>query len=392
MGTWTAQGFTARTVEYYKTRLEQAFQTAFGNDFSLDPALPQGVLIQELAELFYNADMDGIEVMSRLNLNTASGLFLDFIGEMRGAERKMGTPAVITVNITSNPNTLPFTIPVGQTFALNGGAEVFTTTTAQTISQSTQSIALYNTVNGETSAAIDNVLSTNIGNITNIVITAVSQGTNEESDIDYRNRLRQRYTAAQGTVEFVVNKLTELAAVKTVGVNYNDTDSTVDTIPAHATEFMAVPKAGFDLSVFKTQVAEVILNNKTPGASTYGNTTEQVSDVFGVQKTVNFTIPTEKAIIIQVDIATPENGVLSLINSDSIKEQIAAYINGLPIGKDVSYSRCMAPLTADSGFDVSAFKIKANGDANWITNANYPIDNRSYASITTSNITIGVSN
>jgi uncharacterized phage protein gp47/JayE len=189
-----------------------------------------------------------------------------------------------------------------------------------------------------------------------------------------------------------VNKLTELAAVKTVGVNYNDTVSTVDSIPAHATEFMAVPKAGFDLSVFKTQVAEVILNNEAPGAATYGNTTEQVSDVFGVQKTVNFTIPTEKAIIIQVDITTPENGVLSLINSDSIKEQIAAYINGLPIGKDVSYSRCMAPLTADSGFDVSAFKIKANGDANWITNANYPIDNRSYASITTSNITIGVGN
>ena len=70
---WTSQGFTAKTVEYYKTQLEQAFVAAFGNDFSLDPALPQGVLIQELAELFYNADMDGIEVMNRINLNTASG-------------------------------------------------------------------------------------------------------------------------------------------------------------------------------------------------------------------------------------------------------------------------------------------------------------------------------
>lgn len=391
MGTWTAQGFTARTVEYYKTRLEQAFQTAFGNDFSLDPALPQGVLIQELAELFYNADMDGVEVMSRINLNTASGLFLDFIGSMRGVERETGTPAVITVKITSNPNTLPFTIPAGQTFALNGGAEVFTTNGAQTISSAEQSIALYNTVNGETSAAIDNVLSTNISNITDIIVTAVSQGTGEESDIDYRNRLRQRYTAAQGTVQFVVNKLWDLPCVKTVGVNYNDTDSTVDTIPAHATEFMAIPIDGYDASSFKTQVAECILNYKTPGSLTFGNTEEEVSDVFGVQKTVYFTIPTKKTMSIEVEVTTPENGVLNLTNSDAIKEQIANYINTLGIGKDVSFSRCMAPLTADAGFDVSAFKIKADGDANWTVNTNYPIGNRAYASITEANISIGVS-
>lgn len=390
MGTWTSQGFTAKTVEYYKTQLEQVFKTAFGNDFSVDPALPQGVLIQELAELFYNADMDGIEVMNRMNLNTASGLFLDFIGAMRGVGRLIGTPATLTVTITSNPNTLPFTIPQGQTFALNGGAEVFVVNGAVNITSASQSIPLYGTASGETSAQVDDLLSTNISNITNIVVTAVSQGTDEESDIDYRNRLRQRYTAAQGTVEFVVNKLAELPSVKTVGVNYNDTNSTVDGIAAHATEFMAVPRTGFDEAAFKVSVAETILNNKAPGAPTDGNTTEEVSDVFGVQKEVKFTIPTEKVMSIQVAVTTPENGVLNLTNADSIKKAIATYINSLPIGKDVSYSRCMAPLTADTGFDVSSFKIKASGDADWTTNANYTIGNRAYASITEANIQIGV--
>lgn len=390
MGTWTSQGFTAKTVEYYKTQLEQAFVAAFGNDFSLDPALPQGVLIQELAELFYNADMDGVEVMNRININTASGLFLDFIGSMRGVSRLVGTPAAITVTITSNSVTLPFTIPEGQTFALNGGAEIYTINTPTNITSATQSVVLYNTASGETTAQVNDVLSTNISNITNIVVTAVSQGINEENDIDYRNRLRQRYTAAQGTIEFVVNKLSELSSVKTVGVNYNDTDSTVDTIPAHATEFMAVARTGFDLDAFKTEVAETILKYKTPGSVTFGNTTEEVSDVFGEQKEVQFTIPTEKVMSIQVAVTTPENGVLNLTNVPAIKDAIVTYINSLPIGKDVSYSRCMAPLTADGGFDVSSFKIKASGDADWTTNANYPIGTRAYASITEADIEIGV--
>ena len=391
MGTWTSQGFTAKTVEYYKTQLEQVFVDAFGNDFSLDPALPQGVLIQELAELMYNSDMDGIEVMSRLNLNTASGIFLDFIGAMRGVSRLIGTPATLTVVLTSNSATLPFAIPEGQTFALNGGAEVFVTTETISVTSATQTIVLKSAQNGETGAQVNDVLATNISNITDILITGVSQGTAEEADIDYRNRLRQRYTATQGTIEFVVNKLIELEGVQTVGVNYNDTDSTVDSIPAHATEFMAVPKTGYDLDAFKIEVAETILNNKTMGSSTYGNTQQEVTDAFGTAKEVSFTIPTKKEMSIQVEVTTPENGVINLTNVPSIKSAIADYINALPIGKDVSYSRCMAPLTADNGFDVSSFKIKASGDANWTTNANYPIGSREYASVVTTNIEIGVS-
>ena len=131
------------------------------------------------------------------------------------------------------------------------------------------------------------------------------------------------------------------------------------------------------------------MNNKPAGSETYGTTTQTVNDVFGTQKTVKFTIPTKKVLSIQVTVTTPENGVLNLTNVDSIKETLVTYINSLPIGKDVSYSRCMAPLTADAGFDVSLFKIKASGDANWTQNANYPIDNRAYASITLDDIQIG---
>lgn len=390
MGTWTSEGFTANSVTYYKSQLEQVFKNAFGNDFSVDPALPQGILIQELAEMFYNADMDSIEVMNRINLNTATGIFLDFIGAMRGTTRLIGTPATITVTVTSNPATLPFTIPEGQTFALNGGTEIYIASATQTISSANQSIVLTNSTNGETGAAINDVLATNIGNITNIVITAVSQGKNSESDIDYRNRLRQRYNAAQGTVEFLLNKLAALPCVKTCGVNYNDTSSTVDGIAAYCTEYMVVSIDGYDETAFKQEVAQCICDYKEPSSGTDGSVTQQVTDIFGATKDIKFTIPTKKQMSIQVIVSTPENGVLNLSNVDSIKEQLVTYINSLPIGKDVSFSRCMAPLTADAGFDVTTFKIKASGDADWTTNANYTIAKREYASINIADIEIGV--
>ena len=112
--------------------------------------------------------------------------------------------------------------------------------------------------------------------------------------------------------------------------------------------------------------------------------------MFGTTKQVKFTIPTEKKIEIEVVVATPETtGVLDLSGVPAIKEAIMTYINGLDIGKDVSFSRCMAPLTADSGFDVTAFKIRAVGDANWTQNANYIIDSREYATCEASNIKVG---
>ena len=61
MGKWTNAGFIANTLDYYKTEIQKVFVAAFGEDFLLDDSLPQGVLITRLAELFYNADLVGVE-------------------------------------------------------------------------------------------------------------------------------------------------------------------------------------------------------------------------------------------------------------------------------------------------------------------------------------------
>lgn len=393
MGKWTDQGFVANSLSFYKEQIQNIFIAAYGDDFILDDTTEQGVLIERLAELFYNSDMDAIEVFSRLNINAAVGVYLDLYGNMRGMPRSLGTPQVLTVTVTCNPtNFSPFTIPAGTVFSTVGGQENFILANGYTTNETSFSLNLNYSENGNSTVIIgDKLQTTGFSQITDIVITNIVDGQNRENDLQYRRRIQSTYPAANNTIEFVEGKILELQTVKNVGHNYNDTAQTVGLLPPYTTEWMAVPVVGADLDSFKTAVATVIINNKVPGSPTYGNTTVTVDDIFGTQKTVKFTIPDEVQLQINVVVATPEStGFLDLSNLTSIKEQIADYINSLTIGKDVSYSRCAAPLFADPGFDVVTFQIKALTDGAWVTNGNYTINAREYASITTANIVIGV--
>lgn len=359
MGQWTNAGFEAKTLDYYKAAIQQVFVDAYGNDFLLDDALPQGVLIQELAELFYNADMDGIEAFSRLNINTASGIYLDLIGSMRGLTRSQGTPQIATVALTINPdNFIPFTIPDGWVFTATNG-DTFVTDGITTISAAQgQTLYLNYSEMGNSDVSIGDKMSTTaLSQITDIEVTYLADGTDAETDMEYRSRIIKEKPVPTNTLQHVMNKLLELQTVKTVGVNYNDTSGTVDTLGAFQTEWMAVPKEGVDMTLFKQQVAKVIVDNKVPGSPTGGNTTQLVSDLFGLVKQVKFTIPTKVGLSIACTYATPENGILDLSNATAIKEAIANYINNLNIGENVSFSRVMAPLTADKGFDVTSLTI-----------------------------------
>lgn len=387
MGKWTDQGFVANQPSYYKTAIQQVFVEAFGEDFDLDDNLPQGVLIQRLAELFYGMDMDGVEAFSRLNLNTMGGLFLDIVGNWRGIPRVLGAPQSGLVSITCNANTFsPFTIPQGTVFVVTETGDRFETINegGDTMVNTTGTVRVQFTENGNSSALVGNTMSADtIPQITNIEIVALFDGTDNESDIAYRTRLQKDYPAAQNTIEFILNKMRAVVGVRAVGVLYNDTDTTDGNgVPPYATEFMyasSTEDAGA-ISVINSEIAKIIVDNKTPGAPTHGTITETTTDIFGESRQVKFTKATPVRINIYVQVATPETtGMLDLVNRETITDTIANYINNLDIGKDISYSRCMAPLTADVGFDVVDFAIQKDDGTVWYDKENVTIGDKEYA-------------
>lgn len=395
MGTWTNSGFIAQDVAYYKSQLQTIFQNAYGNDFNItDETLPQNIVIQELAELLANSDADGIEVLSQLNPNTISGIWLDIVGIIRGLPRDTGHKQKITVLITSTGSSVPYSIPAAQEFTVYETGEIFVTDSLKQISSTTTTVELEFGSTGNSATQIGYHLSTEgLPGIVSIEVTGLIAGTDAESDLDYRSRLNSSASVATETLQYVLNQISLVQGVRSVGVEYNDTASEMDGIPAYCTEFIVMPSTSVTpeaLPSWKDSVATAILWNKTPGAPTHGNTTCTVTDPFGSSKTVYFTIPTSINLEIEIQISTrEEQPYLDTSNVGTIKTNIASYINNLGTGVDVSMSRIFQIVLNDANFDISTFKIRKIGDANWLTNQNYPIDIRECAEIDVANIKIG---
>lgn len=402
MGKWTGQGFVANNESFYVTELQKIFVECFGNDFLLDPTLPQGIFITRVAELLYNADMDGVEGFARLNINNASGVYLDIIGGLRNIPRSQGTPQKVGLRLTiSTNNFIQFSIPQGQAFTSLDGSYTFLNDTTYTVTSATAENVLFASFTslGDSGISIGAKLSTDgFSQITDIEVVSLTPGTEEESDIDYRTRLIRAIPVAVNTIEYVQNLLLADPSVRLVGHNYNDTATTEDTLPPYTTEWMVVPESTVNMAdatvanLWKLNIANIILNNKVPGAPTAGNTTvTNATDVFGTQKTVKFTIPKKVNLQITATLGTPEQtGRLDMLGIDEIRAKMAQYINSLDIGNDVSYSRLIAPLAADKGFDVLTFTIKNKDTGTTLSNSNFPIGRREYASITLADISLGV--
>ena len=401
MGKWTAEGFVAKPKNDYTYQLQELFKECFGSDFVLDPTLPQGIFITRLAELLHNADMDGIEAFSRLNINTTTGTFLDIIGNLRNLPRSQGVPQKVFARLTINTkNFVQFSIQKGHRFTTLDNGLVFLLDNTKTITSATADniVDLSFTTVGDSGISIGAKLTTSgYDQIKDIEVISLAPGRELETDIEYRTRILRAIPVANNTIQFIENLLRQEQSVHEVGHNYNDTDEEKDTLPPYTTEFMVVPKRDVNMAdetvanTWKQNIANIILNNKVPGSPTAGNTVvDNATDVFGDTKTVKFTIPKKINLQVTAELGTPEEtGRLDMTGIDKIRETMLNYINSLIIGADVSYARLVAPLAADTGFDILTFEIKDKDSGATVNHANFPIGRREYASIELADIRLG---
>lgn len=396
MGQWTDTGFIAKDAAFYKEQLQSVFQNAYGSDFNVtDETLPQNIIIQEIAELFANADADSIEVLAQLNPNTCSGIWLDLVGIIRGLPRDMGHSQKATVLITSTGSGVPFSIPQGQEFTVYETGEIFVAESLSQVSSTSASVTLTFAASGNSGTQIGyHMNTTGLSAITSIEVTGLIAGSDAETDLEYRTRLNNSASVASGTLQFVMNQISLVQGVRSVGVEYNDLPTEEGGIPPYCTEFIVMPSTGVDeaaLPQWKYDVATAILWNKVPGAPTHGNTTvTNVVDPFGADKDVKFTIPNAINLEIEVSISTrEEQPYLDMSQVGTITHNIAEYINNLGTGVDVSMSRIFQIILNNANFDISSLRMRQVGGGTWVSNANYPIDVRECAVIDENNIRIG---
>lgn len=129
------------------------------------------------------------------------------------------------------------------------------------------------------------------------------------TDIETEAALRQRRASevespGSSSASGIAADLTrEIPEIVSVYVTENDTDATVDSIPAHAIEVVVFGGTDDDA------IAEQILASKAAGIGTYGTTTRTVYDSENQAHTIKFTRPAEVAITpITLTVAVSANG------------------------------------------------------------------------------------
>jgi uncharacterized phage protein gp47/JayE len=92
------------------------------------------------------------------------------------------------------------------------------------------------------------------------------------------------------------------------------------------------------------KIGEAIAIKKTPGCGTYGSTTINTYDQWGVPNPIKFFRPDIKNVAVAISI-NPLAGYLA-VTGEAIRQWVADYINALAIGESVLISKLYTPINA----------------------------------------------
>lgn len=394
MSEFTKDGVVTKTLDEWYDAVVSFKRAVWGNDFVTDPSTKQGADILQLAELLYNAEMNNVSAFAQLNINTATGICLDYIGLVRGISRNGGYPQQITVDLTSA--TTGWTLTPDVTFRTTSGYNYYAPADVSIDSLNQQIILVYSS-DGNPSVNPGDPLQTVQPN-TNVVSAVIAQGgiidgAETESDELYRKRIKDADIGFIGTLELMASEMAKVPGMAKLRILYNDESTTdADGIPAYNTEFLVVPDDGADDPTFNAAVAEKILEVKVPGAPLYGSTTVTVADYYGENKTIRFTRPTKIMCQFYAQIAlNPTTGVIDTSNVPVETQAIIDYVQSVDVGESISWSRILGMLAGDNGFIISDWGLRKGDSGPWLKTDIAPNSIREYLWIDADNIEISTS-
>lgn len=391
MSEFTSNGVVTKTLDEWYDAVVSFKRAVWGDDFVTDPTTKQGADILQLAELLYNAEMNNVSAFAQLNLNTATGICLDYIGLVRGIQRNGGFPQELKVDLTSA--TTGWILTPAVTFKTTDGNTYYPASDYE-ITALNQQVTLVYSSDGNPAINAGDPLQTVQSN-PNIVSAVVAQGgviegAPTESDELYRKRIQDADIGFIGTLELMASEMSKIQGMAKLRILYND-ESTTDTqgIPAYNTEFLVVPDDGVDDTAFNELVADKILEVKVPGAPLYGSTSVQVVDYYGENKTVRFTRPTKVMVQFYAKIAiNPATGVIDTSNVAVETQAIIDYVQSVDVGEAISWSRILGMLAGDTGFVISEWGLRKGDSGAWVNTDIAPASVREYLWIDADNIDI----
>lgn len=369
-----------------KAYLENEFKLIYGDDVYIDPDSQDGQLLAIFASAIDDANAMAVQVYNNYSPSTARGVGLSSAVKINGIARKVATYSSVDLRIVGQIGT---TILNGIAKDVNGKQWLLPASVVIPLSGEITVTAVAKEL-GAIQAAIGdvNVIGTPTRgwqSVENLVVA--TPGATVELD----SELRQRQTVSTAIPSLTVFEGTMGAVASLEGVERyrgyeNDTNLTDSNgLPPHSISLVVDGGSA-------QKIGEAIAAKKTPGTGTYGTTSVDVIDEYGVAREIQFFRPTEIGIKAEV-LITALVGYNSIIG-EQIKQALADYVNNIQIGDDVVISRLYLPANLYGNADSSRFEISSLQIAklaNALGTADIPIAFNEAATMLTSNIALVVS-
>lgn len=362
------QGFIKKKYADIIDSMETRAKTLYDENVNLSNRSPLGIFLKVVAWFIGQTWEVSEDVYNSAFLNTAEESALDKIGMLIGITRNQATKSTGEVTFIGDDGTV---IPSGFIVSTEDGIE-FETTEEVEISGGTATASIIALESGlESNVAASSIIESlelivGLDSLTNA--EATTGGQNQETDAEFRERYK-RSTALPGaaTVDSIIAALLQVEDVRSAVVIENDTNSTVDGIPAKSFE-------SFVLGGESEDIAKAIFDKKPAGIQAFGDETEIVTDIAGQTHSIGFTYV--QVVDVYVDIVSIEtNGDFPLDGNEQIKTSIIRYIGGtdedgqlyagISIGQDVIYNKIINAIYTVSGVqdidvDISSDNITFN--------------------------------
>lgn len=381
----TIEGFTPLSLEEIKGNIKGRLIN-FSPEMDLSVESPDGQLVEifsfELSQLWTELN----RVYNSYNPDVAEGAALRNLGLITGLPYGAATRSQADVRVLGVAGTI---VPAGSLVADAEGNEF-----ATVYDVAIQALPLYTTV--QAIAVVSGNINTDANSIDTVVTnitgwTGVDQPTSgrvggaAQTDIQYRNlRNRTVLRNASSVVEKLRARIIESLGVDQVRITNND--SLVNTADGTPPNHIHIVLGETDPNLTSQEIAKVIYDYKGLGTLTYGNETETIEDTQNAAHQVSFTRAEPVTIQINLEVDFLDDDYAGA--EESIKEDLVAFINALPAGQNVIWSRLFGIITPYSRADVLVLELARvdNGVAGPLLASSVTIGQAEYASIDIANI------
>lgn len=378
-------GLQTLTQNEIVDNLTQDFKDIYGEDINVESNSPDGQLINIMAQMLE----DQYELLSQVNASfdpdQAIGTVLDQRCAINGIQRKGGTYTYVTIEVEADRSvTLDGIdqVPAEQAYTISDNeGNLFVLSASSPINAGTSQL-VFRALNVGNVEVLPNTITTPVTIILGVKSVnnpgiAITQGTNEETDAELRERRKRSVAISnQGYVDGLAAALENLSDVTKVNVYQNRSNTTdADGIPGHS--IWVVIQGGTD-----AEIGQVMDNKVAGGVGMKGSQSVNVQQSDGQVATYYFDRPSAQTLYVQLDI-TPLNG--QTIVYDDIK---SALVNGMAFQPNETVDSSAIICYIKSIQDNIALTCQVSTDGTTWETVVTPTSKDKYFQITTESITI----